>query len=211
MLTISRKFLSLSAELPLLLFVALALSLSSPVLAGQDKGKQPPAAMGQGPQNAQMQAFLKTRQELQQVRQQLAKIQQDTVKSNPELKKQQDALQQHVFKVMKDNGHTPEADLKALQDMRKQAKNKDLSDEKRQDLARKFQQKAVAFQRAQQEAMQDEDINKRRQELSQNLITAMNDQDPDTQKLLKRAKELTAKLRQIQQQVQQQHNAPAKQ
>lgn len=148
-------------------------------------------------QRQQVQAFRQTRQEMIELQQKLNKIQQETVEAHPELKEQQDAFGELLLAEMKSKGHTPEQDLARLKEMRDELRSEGTPKEERQQLMVEFQQKAQAYKKAQQEALQSEKVKKARGELVQAITTAMRERNPETDKLLEELRQKQQKLMEI--------------
>lgn len=72
--------------------------------------------------------------------------------------------------------------------------DEELSQEDRQKLAAKFQAERQKMEQARQQAMQQEEILAAGQQLQKDIITAMKEQDSQTEALMQRLRDLRAKL-----------------
>lgn len=166
--------------------LAATLIASPSAWAGDPAGDEAKGAKAPQPQqpNPQQQAM--------QIQQKLVQIQKATVEANPELAEQQQELQALIQEKMKANGHTPEKDMSRLKKIREQAQAEDMDKKERQSLAQEFQQTRQKLGNARREAMQDEEVQEKTEALQQDMIAAMKEQNPETEKLLKQMEALQA-------------------
>ncbi|HEM45964.1 MAG TPA: hypothetical protein ENO23_02860 [Alphaproteobacteria bacterium] len=179
-----------------LMAAALVLALASGLARAQEpQGGGEPELTEE--QRAQVEEFRQTRAEMMQVQQQLAQIQQSAVQARPELQEKQQEFGQLMMAEMKRQGHAPEEDLAELRALQGKLRNPETPEGDREALMSRLQAKAQAFQQAQQEAMQNPDVQKAQQELVQAITTAMREDNPQTEELLKQLQEKQRKLIQI--------------
>ncbi|MEF8793643.1 hypothetical protein [Thiohalorhabdus sp.] len=162
--------------------VALSALVTMPVAA------QPAQGGGQGQGMAQQKANPELRQAQQKVRdlrQELGNLQEKTLKNNPELKQQRDDLQAMMEKKVKGRVENADQKMERLKELRQKLQgNKDMPKEKRQKMMQEFQQTAQGFQKAQQQAMQDPEIQGNRKQFQQDLRAAMKQEDPQAEQLI---------------------------
>ncbi len=185
--------------------LATAMALGAPLTQAQQPA--PPGAAGpQGGAGRQAgpkeQEFMQIRAELQQLQQQLGQIQEQVLENNPELQRQQEDLRNQVMETMKEQGAKPEQDINKLKTLQAELQNEELPEEKRQEKIQEFRETNMSLQQAQHQAMQDEDLQKVQQSLNDDMLTAMVDANPETEKLLSQLQQARQKLMQIQQEIQ---------
>jgi len=167
----------------LLALAVASAGISGPVVAEQSQGDGGQSAAQSG-QQLPVQKLQKQRQAIQQLSQKLFKIQQATLEANPELKQQRDDLMSLVDTKMKEAGHEPQAKRDKIKGLQQQLQGGDLSQEKAQSLNEELRKAKGSLRKAQQQAMQDQEVQQQRQALSQSLVSAMKEQNPKAEQLL---------------------------
>lgn len=158
--------------------IALATALSllaAPVFAQSTEGN----GGGQGGGEA---AALQ--QELRDLQRQLAEIRTAAMENNPELQERQTSLQNQVMTRMRDEGVNPEQDIRELQDLATRLRSGDLSQSEQQELAREYQQTRQELLEARRTALDDENIRQAQQDFREDLVTAMEAENPDVRALI---------------------------
>jgi len=172
----------------------LAAALALPVAAGAQEAA-PQAAPQAGQQKQKMQKIV---QEYRQAAQKLQQIRQETIAENPELEEQREAFETQVQDAMSETGYDVEAGRTKMEKLGKRFQNEELSKEERQKLASEFQAERQKMQQAQQKVLQQEDIRKAGEKLQEDTLTAMKEQDPQTEELLQRMEKLRQQLQAMQ-------------
>lgn len=144
------------------------------------------AAPGAQPGGDLMQQVQQKQAEMQQINQQLAQIQEATLEANPELADQRDALIASVDEKMEATGHDPEASREKMEELQAQLQSGELSDEENQSVAQEMRREQSAMQQAQNQVLQDEDIQAGVQNLNEALVEAMREQNSGTDQLIAR-------------------------
>lgn len=134
-----------------------------------------------------VQNYQKTVKKLQQIRD-------EAVTANPSLQEQSRAYEEQVDQAVSDSGYDLEAGREKLKEMGSRFQDEDLSQEERQKLATEFQAERRKMQQAQQQAMQREEVVAAGRELQEDILTAMKEQDPQTENLMERLRELRQQL-----------------
>lgn len=173
-------------------FVALlsaALLLPTAVLA-QDAGNEAEAAEEPTQKEKRqelVQQYQKTVKKLQQIRD-------EAVTENPSLQEQSRTYEDRIEQAIKDSGYDLEAGREKLKEMGGRFQDEDLSQEEREALAAEFQAERQKLQQAQQQASQQEEVVAAYRKLQENVITAMKEQDPQTEALMQRLRDLRQQL-----------------
>lgn len=151
-------------------------------------------------------------QRAQEVQNELIEIQRSTLEENPELREQGEALEQLITETMKEKGANPEEDLQRLQELQQKAQEPDVDQQQREQIAREFQQIQQELIMARQQAAQDEEVQAEQEEFQTAMLEAMQEQNPNTDKLLEEMREIQMEQqRQLQQQLQQQQGDQSQQ
>jgi signal recognition particle GTPase len=158
------------------------------------------AAPGAEP-NAQMQAFMQKRAELQKLQKQLAQIQQQTIDKRPALQKQQQEFRKLMITKMKAKGYNPEKDINHLKELEAELNGKDVDAQKRKDLMIDLRETSMKLQKGQQEIMQDKDVQASRTSLIKAVLKGMHEDDSRTEPLIKQAHQTEMELVAIQRQI----------
>lgn len=120
------------------------------------------------------------------IQQQLMQIRAATLEANPDLESRQEALGDLVRETMRESGHTPEADIAKMGEIRDSLEDEGMSAEERETLVQEFQQLRATFMGARQQAMADSEVQDAGAAFQQALLTAMREQDPRTDTLMQR-------------------------
>lgn len=174
--------------------VLVALGVVTPLRA------DPPTAPqgGAGPQSEQMQAAKKLYGEYMALQQRLARIQQKAVQAHPELQKQGKDLQALMMaKMSSSTGINAKDEMAAINEMEQKLRNKDTPDSEREKLMPEYQKKVKAFRDAQQQVLQDPQVQKARTALMAATTAAMKKEDPQTAELMAQAKQKQAELQKL--------------
>lgn len=148
-------------------------------------------------QSSERARFEQTRMELMRADQQLAHIQSKTLKDHPELLKRQTQLIALMTNEMKRHGQDPKKDMADLRRLEGRLHSKSISRADRQKLTKQFEQKLNAFQKARAEVMSSPKLEKARAKFSNAVLTAMKKENPNTDRLLREAKEKRQELMQM--------------
>ncbi len=178
--------------------LAVTAGLVGPLQAQQQAAPQGGAPQAMTPEQKQkLQAFQTARAEFMAAQQRLDKIQEQTMKAHPELGKQEQALKDMVTAQMKKNGHDPDKDLAEIDKLQEKLRSDKTPDGERQVLMGQLQEKAMAYRKAQGEALQDPGVKKAQGDLMVAVIDAMKKQDPETGKLIEQMKQKRQQLMQM--------------
>lgn len=170
---------------------------------GHPGGMMAPNAQGQG--NELIQKVQAKRAEIQQLNQQLMQIQEKTIEANPELAKQRDDLISFVDEKMAETGYDAEAARGRIEELQGEMQSGELSAEEQQQNRQQLRQEMTSMQQAQGQIMQDEQFQAKREALNENLVAAMQEQDPQTDELISRLQTAQQEYQQLAQQAMQQH------
>lgn len=170
---------------------------------GHPGGPMAPKAQGQA--NELIQKVQAKRAEIQQLNQQLMQIQEKTIEANPELAKQRDDLISFVDEKMAETGYDAEAARGRIEKLQGEMQSGELSTEQQQQHRQQLRQEMTSMQQAQGQIMQDEEFQAKREVLNENLVAAMQKQDPQTDELISRLQTAQQEYQQLAQQAMQQH------
>lgn len=180
--------------------VALGLCLVAMAMALPSIAQQPPGG-GQPElspeQLEQLQTFEQKREEFIQLQQKLEQIERAAVQANPELQEQQEEFAALVMDKMKSKGHSPEEDVAELQDMQARLQSPETPPEERQSLMGDLQQKASELEAAQREALEEPEVQQARGELVEAITTAMKQENPQTEQIIREMEQKQQELMQI--------------
>ena len=151
----------------------------------------------------QLQKFMQKRAELQKLQEQLVQIQKKTLDKNPELQKQQQSFHDLMISKMKAKGHTPEKEIARLKTLEASLQDKNIDPQKRNELIQEYRDTNMNLQKAQQEVLQDTEVQQARQSLVKAVLVAMHNEDPMTEKLISQAKQTQEEMMEIRRQAMQ--------
>jgi hypothetical protein len=136
-------------------------------------------------QGDSMQAARQLHGEYVELQNRLSLIQEKTMEAHPELKKQEQAfLDLMMAKMKSSSGASPKDDLATIEKLEQKLRSEDTPDSERQALMAEYQEKAMAFRTAQVEALKDPEVQKAQGALRDATLTAMKQQDPQTEQLM---------------------------
>lgn len=173
--------------------------MQQPDTAAQPKPqpRQPAAPMPpQGPSPQIMQQIGAKRAEIQELGTELKEIQEAAMEANPALAAQRDDLITLVDTKLVEAGHDPATSRETIEDLQGQLQGGELPEEEQQAVSQQLRREVSTLQQAQNQVMQDQEVRTRQQSLNDDLIAAMEEQNPETEALI-------ANLQQAQQQYQQ--------
>ncbi|SRR6056297_420047 len=170
---------------------------------GHPGGMMAPKSQGQG--NELIQQVQAKRAEIEQINQQLMQIQENTIEANPELAQQRDDLISFVDDKMAETGYDAEAARGRIEKLQGEMQSGELSTEEEQQHRQQMRQEMTSMQQAQGQIMQDEEFQQKREALNENLVAAMQEQNPQTDELISRLQTAQQEYQQLAQQAMQQH------
>lgn len=142
-------------------------------------------------QQAEMQPLIK---EYRQVSSELQGIREKAVAENPDITEQQETFRNRVVSEMKSEGYDVEAKRDSIKEMGTELRDEDVADERRKELIGKLRAEQQEMRQAQQKVMQKPEIQAKAEELNDATLEAMREQNPKTDDLLARMKELRGEL-----------------
>jgi hypothetical protein len=155
----------------------------------------------QKPTKEQEQAAAKFQQlqiEDQKVRIQLGQIEQKAIAGDKKLQTERQQFSQHLMQAMQTIGYDPEGDSKQLDQIKQSIDSGKLSQQERAAQIQKFQAIRARLMQGQMTVMQeDKTLQEENRKLNETTIAAMKKQDPHTDALLKRLKEINQQLQRM--------------
>lgn len=160
----------------------LALGVSGPVVAqnGSADGQQDVQAL---------------QEELQALQQELAEIRNAALENNPGLRERQTSLQNEVMTRMRDEGVNPEQDIRRLQDIATELRSGELSESEQQALAQEYRETRQDLLEARRTALEAGPVQDAQARFREDLITAMEAENPDVRELIDDFERLRGELR----------------
>jgi hypothetical protein len=155
----------------------------------------PPAATPE--QNKQMQEIQSVHAEYMELQKRITQIQRDSLQAHPELKKQEQALQDLVLEKMSSTGKSAKDDMDEIIKLEEKLRNSETPESERESLMSDYQKKAIAFRNAQNEAMQNPDVQAAQKKLMDDLMTAMKEKDPQVEQLIQQLQQKQRQLSQM--------------
>lgn len=213
-------------SLPLLVALSLVTMAFVPACA---QSEQDEAASAQGEPGAQvetdapsdtmasppnaMQQLQAMQARMQHLNQELMEIQEATIEANPGLEARRDALIELVDAKMIEAGHQPEAQRDEIDAMAEALDSTDLVGAARDSMMQEIRSEQQALQQAQQQAMQAPDVQEQMNGLNEDLVVAMEEQNPRTTELIQELQSTQQRFQALlqqamQQQMQQQQGPP---
>jgi len=183
------------------LFAALAL-LGSTAVAQMQQPADPSAVPGHA--SPLMQQIAAKQAEIQQLNAELEQIQVATMEANPELEAQRDEFVSLVDAKMAEAGHDPAASRDRMEAMQGQLQGDTLSEAERQEVGQKLRQEMNTLQQAQSQALQGDDVRAAGQMLNNDLMAAMEKQNPQTAELIAQLQAAQQEFQQLVSQARQQ-------
>ena len=139
------------------------------------------------PEQSELQkAYQETHADYMAAQQRLKKIQRDTLQAHPELQKQEQSFNDLLMEEMKNEGHSPKQDLAEIEKIQKRLQGSEVPDSERQALMGDFQEKMIAYRKAQAKAMKSQKMQEAQGDLMDAMVTAMKAQDPKTEQLIEK-------------------------
>lgn len=158
----------------------------------------PPAAPEMSAEQSQkVEQFKQLQLQLEELQQQLNAIQEATLDAHPELAQQQQEFKEMVVEEMRSNGHNPKQQIEAIQSLQGKVKNEDLPVEERKAYYQEYRQTVMDFQQAQQEVMEQDNVQSAREDLNESMLVAMQEQNPRTEDLIADIKQKQQALMEI--------------
>jgi hypothetical protein len=145
------------------------------------------AQMGQqgGPQVSEPQ------QEFMEIQQRLAQAQRKAVENNPELQDKADALEELVTDKMRAAGHDPGSIMETMLAAQARLEAARTDAERQQVLeSQEVREAQRKMQEAQRAAMQDPEVQAAQQSLQDDMLSAMRREEPETDRLIERLREI---------------------
>lgn len=156
------------------------------------------AANSNGTPAAQSQTQTEMNTLIKQLRQKSATLDtayKQALETNADLREQQDQFVAMMRQAIQDQGYDLDAGQQRLQDMAKQMKTGDLSDDERTALLQKFTTERQSLNQARTAALQQPEIKQAGQSLQTATVAAMTAQNPEVEQLLQDIAKLRQQIR----------------
>lgn len=183
--------------------VAAGLVVAMPVQAEdapQPQGAAPPQAAPPAltpEQSKQMQEIQGVHAEYMELQKRIAQIQRDALQAHPELGKQEQDLRDLVLAKMSSDGKNAKADMDEIIKIEEKLRNTETPAAERETLLGEYQEKAVAFRNAQNEAMKNPEVQAAQKKLMNDVMTAMKEKDPQAEQLMQQWQQKQQQLSQM--------------
>lgn len=143
--------------------------------------------------------------QIQQLNQQLSDIQQNTIAANPGLADKRDEFLSMVDDKMSASGVDPDASREKMEELQGQIQSGELSEQESQAASEALQQEQASMREAQGQAMQDPEVQAQIQSLNEELLAAMREQNPETDRLISQLQTAQQEYQALMQQAMQKH------
>ena len=153
-----------------------------------------PGGMTAPPAGAAQQAAPTPMARARAIQEQLAQIRAAAIEGDSALAQQQTELNDLLRETMRENGHTPDADVEKLREIRDDLQDETLSQAEQQTLVREFQSLRAGLAGAREQAMADQEVQAQAQAFQQALLAGMREEDERTDALLQRMSALQGQL-----------------
>ena len=180
------------------LAVATGLVMAMPLQAAEEASQSksaPPAATPE--QNKQMQEIQSVHAEYMELQKHITQIQNDTLQAHPELKKEEESLRNLVLEKMSSSGKSAKDDMDEIIKLEQKLRSGETSEEERETLTGEYQKKAVAFRKAQNEAMKNPEVQAAQKKFMDDVMTAMKEKDPQVEQLMQQLQQKQQQLSQM--------------
>jgi hypothetical protein len=171
----------------------------TPPAVAPEQGNQthgtPPAMTTE--QSKQMQEIQSVHAEYMELQKRVMQIQQDTLKTHPELEKEEHSLRDLVLAKMSSSGKSAKDDMDEIIKLEEKLRSGETPAEERETLMADYQKKAVAFRNAQNEAMKNPEVQAAQKKLMDDLMTAMKEKDPQVEQLMQQLQQKQQQLSQL--------------
>lgn len=179
----------------LLIKVALALVFSAAGASSlaQSGGQSVPQTPGAGAQSDADARRLVG--DLQEIQRRLITAQEQALEESPQLQEQARDYQGTLLAAMREEGFEPQRELSHIELLQQQLQADDLNDQERVGLVAELQEAEERLSMAEQQALQQQNVQEAREEFMQALLVAMREQEPETDRLIQELDEKGAELR----------------
>jgi chromosome segregation ATPase len=148
-------------------------------------------------QNKQMQEIQSVHAEYMELQKHITQIQNDTLKAHPELKTEEESLRNLVLEKMSSSGKSAKDDMNEIIKLEEKLRSGETPDDERETLMGEYQKKAVAFRSAQNEAMQNPEVQAAQKKFMENVMTAMKEKDPQVEQLMQQLQQKQQELSEL--------------
>jgi hypothetical protein len=128
--------------------------------------------------------LLKLEIELVQLHQRLEEIQQAALANNPALEEQARELGAMMVTAMEDEGFDPEKSIARIQEIQDALQQENLATDQRLDLMEQAQAEYLMLEQAQAAAMEREEVQTAHTRFQEQVMDAMQDEDPATEEII---------------------------
>ena len=179
------------------LVVAMAAAMGAAQAQQSPRAEQGPAgdaAIDSSPEAQQARALLL---EMSQIQERLTEIQRSALESQHELRQQAQQFQDVMVGAMREQGFDPMRSLDHIALIESQLQNKNLNEQEQAGLIAEIQEEQRLLMEAEQTALANPKVQQARQQFLDNLLVAMQKQDPATDQLMNQLAEKNERLTEI--------------
>ncbi len=173
---------------------ALSLTAGVAVAKSPQSGAQPALKQPTPQQSARRRKLEQAQKRMQALRQELGHIREAAFKHHPKLKKEQSQLTQLVRSTMKKNGDDPAPHQQKLKELRAQYQKKDLKKGQRQKIIQQAEHEQEALRQGYTKALKDKKVQRAQTHFRHDVLAAMDQQNPKTQKLISEYRQERARM-----------------
>ncbi len=176
----------------------LGFALYVPLVFSENVSSETEAQKTLSPNKGQ-QEVQQTIQKINNLQKNLKSIQDKVLEANPDLQEQKEELEAMIDEKMEQNLSQEGVDQNRMQQIRSKLSEKDLGNQKQQELQQEYQQQMQSYRKARMKTMQDEEVHKQREDLVQKIVAEMKEEDPKTEEMLQELQSLNEKMKNLQQ------------
>jgi len=131
---------------------------------------------------------------LQQIQQQLGMVQQMAIDESPDLRAENEELDELVMEKIDDLGHDSKAMIQNMSSLQEQYQTEDLPDQERQQILQEFQEVQQQLMAAQEIALQDSQVVAAQKVFRGNLLEAMREHEPAIDDLIEEFEQIQQEM-----------------
>ena len=191
----SRRLLAFAVAAGLVVAMPVQAEDAPPPQGAAQPQAAPPALTPE--QSKQMQEIQGVHAEYMELQNRIAQIQRDALQAHPELEKQEQGLRDLVLAKMSSDGKNAKEEMDEIIKLEEKLRNSETPEGEREALLGDYQNKAVAFRNAQNEAMKNPEVQAAQKKLMDDVMTAMKEKDPQTEQLMQQLKQKQQQLSQM--------------
>lgn len=183
--------------------VGVLFCLAQPVWAQEaaepQEAEQSKSLTGETPESSPEMTRQKLIQRFQSLQEELSEIQQQAMEENKELEQEQQDLQAMIRQNMESNMADENVDVQRLQELQTKLQDKELEEAQKASLEQEYKKQINAYQRARAKTARDKDVQQEQEAFRDSMLSAMNEVDPKTDKIIQELQMIQHQMRYLKQ------------